>query len=622
MTRVRLPNRRCSQQLSFECNSLRYVATVSFFADGSLAEIFIGNAKAGSHSDAAKDSAVVCSIALQFGLPVDVIRKALLRDSRGNASSPLGVALDLIAGEAIAMIELRAYQLAVIAEFNQVIAAGRRRPIIVAPTASGKTVIFAAIIKAALTASQRVLVLAHTREIIKQTSLKLYDCDIEHGIIQAGFTTRPFEDVQVASIQTLWSRAMRSRRMELPPTDLLIIDEAHHCPAATYRKIIASYPNAVLAGLTATPCRGDGRGLGGIFDVIVEAPQVPDLIELKFLVPTKHYAPVDPDLKGVETRNGDYAENQLAVRMDRTDLIGDIVSHWHKYGERRRTVCFAVSVAHSLHIRDEFIKSGVKAEHIDGSTPKPDRDAALKRLESGETELITNCMVLTEGWDLPPVACCILARPTKKMGLYRQMVGRVLRPAPDKIDAIVLDHSGAVYRHGFVEDRVAWTLDPEKRAKAPAHVKRLHGGYQSRLLECSQCGAMRVAGERCRACGFLPQRKPDALIFRSGDLAAVDRASRNAQIPADPRERTRWLAMLWAIQQQRGRKPGWVFHSYIAKFGERPPVYRVNPIPPTPEVLAWVRSRATSPGPRLGSGQHEQAQRLEEPPGRTHRAAK
>lgn len=100
MTRVRLPNRRCSQQLSFECNSLRYVATVSFFADGSLAEIFIGNAKAGSHSDAAKDSAVVCSIALQFGLPVDVIRKALLRDSRGNASSPLGVALDLIAGEA------------------------------------------------------------------------------------------------------------------------------------------------------------------------------------------------------------------------------------------------------------------------------------------------------------------------------------------------------------------------------------------------------------------------------------------------------------------------------------------------------------------------------------------
>jgi DNA repair protein RadD len=111
-------------------------------------------------------------------------------------------------------------------------------------------------------------------------------------------------------------------------------------------------------------------------------------------------------------------------------------------------VVFAVNVAHSVHIRDEFIKSGVKAEHIDETTPKDERDAALARLASGETELITNCMVLTEGWDLPEVSCCILARPTKKIGLYRQMVGRVLRPAPGKIDAIVLDHSGAVYQHG------------------------------------------------------------------------------------------------------------------------------------------------------------------------------
>ena len=125
-------------------------------------------------------------------------------------------------------------------------------------------------------------------------------------------------------------------------------------------------------------------------------------------------------------------ESQLADCMDQPKLIGDIVTHWHKYGERRKTVAFAVNVAHSVHLKEEFVKSGVRAEHIDGSTPKPERDASLARLASGEIELITNCMVLSEGWDMPEVGCCILARPTKKMGLYRQMIGRVLRPAPGK----------------------------------------------------------------------------------------------------------------------------------------------------------------------------------------------
>src|SRR6185369_6377204 len=112
-------------------------------------------------------------------------------------------------------------------------------------------------------------------------------------------------------------------------------------------------------------------------------------------------------------------ETQLADRMDRPKLTGDIVTHWHRYGERRKTVCFAVNVPHAMHIRDEFLKSGVRAEHIDRDTPKFERDAILSRLSTGEIELITNCMVLTEGWDMPEVGCCILARPTKKMGLYR-----------------------------------------------------------------------------------------------------------------------------------------------------------------------------------------------------------
>jgi superfamily II DNA or RNA helicase len=379
--------------------------------------------------------------------------------------------------------------------------------------------------------------------------------------------------------------------MEFPAADLLIVDEAHHCPANTYGKIIASYPKAVLIGFTATPCRGDGRGLGGIFDRMIECPQVAELIAQKHLVKTRVYAPIDPDLKGVETRVGDYVETQLADRMDKPDLIGDIISHWHKYGERRKTVCFAVNVAHSLHLRDEFIKSGVRAAHIDGSIPKSERDATLGKLASGELDVVTNCMVLTEGWDLPEVSCCILARPTKKMGLYRQMVGRVLRPALNKHNAVVLDHSGATFRHGFVEDHVEWTLDPAKRSYSPTHAARLHSGYSSRLLECTKCGSIRVVGEACCHCGFVPQRPAKAVTFTDGSLALVDRKSRVAAPATDPHERTRWHAELSYIAAERGYRSGWVAHKYKQKFGIWPPVRSITPKQPSAEVLSWVRSR-------------------------------
>jgi len=489
------------------------------------------------------------------------------------------------------MTELRPYQYKVISDLEPAIAAGRKRVIVIMPTGSGKTEVAAAIIKKAVAEQKRVLVLAHTREIIKQTSLKLSSHGIEHGIIQAGLVADPGQCVQVASIQTLWSRAMRTDRMPLPASDLLIIDEAHHCPANTYRRIIESYPTAVLVGLTATPCRGDGRGLGGIFETIIECPQIAELIEQKFLVRTRVYAPVDPDLKGVQTRQGDYVESQLAERMDCDNLVGDIVSHWHRHGEGRKTVCFAVNVQHSIHIRDEFIKSGVRAEHVDGSTPKADRDAVLARLAAGETELVSNCMVLTEGWDLPEVACVILARPTKRMGLYRQMVGRALRPAVGKFNAVVLDHSGAVFRHGFVEDRVEWTLDPDERAGSPVHAARLAGRRGPPLLECSKCASIRVGGEACQHCGFLPQRPPRAIVFRDGDLVRIDRKDRKAKAVSDPNEQMRWHAMLAYIAAERGYKTGWVAHKFKQKFGHWPPTRSITPVEPTPEVRSWVRSR-------------------------------
>ena len=279
--------------------------------------------------------------------------------------------------------------------------------------------------------------------------------------------------------------------------------------------------------------------------------------------------------------------------MDRPKLVGDIVTHWHKYGERRKTVAFAVNVAHSVHLRDEFVKSGVRAEHIDGGTPKLERDATLARLASGEIELVTNCMVLTEGWDMPEVGACILARPTRKMGLYRQMIGRVLRPAEGKPDAIILDHSGAVFRHGFAEDPVEWTLDPDRRATSPTHQQRERHA-RSRLIECSQCGAIRdsrlavwdlwVSSAAAAAPGVVTSTAISAWSITRATPTAIStirpcaRAlARDARLD---RRRTRLQAAAgWRTNTRKNSAP--------SRLGATTP----EPIPPTPEVRSWVRSR-------------------------------
>ena len=194
---------------------------------------------------------------------------------------------------------LRDYQLAVVTDIERAIAAGHRRIVLVAPTGSGKTIVAGEIIQQFTERYRPVLVLAHQLEIITQTSAKLYSRDIRHGIIKAGIEPRPMERVQLASVQTLWIRAVRSGAMRLPLADLIVIDECHHATARTWRLLIDAYPDATLIGLTATPCRGDGRGLGGIFEMMIECPQVGELVTQGHLVRTRVYAPVDPDLSGV-----------------------------------------------------------------------------------------------------------------------------------------------------------------------------------------------------------------------------------------------------------------------------------------------------------------------------------
>jgi DNA repair protein RadD len=294
-------------------------------------------------------------------------------------------------------------------------------------------------------------------------------------------------------------------------------------------------------------------------------------------------------LKGVRVEKGDYVISQLAGRMNTERLVGNIVEHWYKHGEGRPTVAFAVDVAHSVAIRNQFLGAGVRAEHLDGETPLPERADILARLASGETKVVSNCMVLTEGWDCPPVGCTILARPTKQMGLFRQMVGRVLRPADGKPDAVILDHSGAVFRHGLPEDHVEWTLDVDGRAAAPVHERR-KAGEAPALRECPSCKAVMIKPP-CGACGWMPEPKARNIDFEDGRLGLVVGGKARAQAYTNE-EKARWYQMLIGEALRRGKKPGWAWYLFKDKFGHEPDrFWNRTALAPAPEVSSYVRSR-------------------------------
>ena len=373
-----------------------------------------------------------------------------------------------------------------------------------------------------------------------------------------------------------------------------VVDECHHARAETYQKILAACPHAVILGLTATPCRGDGRGLGNIFQMLIECPSVAELISGQYLVGTRVYAPTRPDLTDVHVRRGDYVEAELSARMNTAKLVGDIVEHWLRLGERRQTVVFAVDVAHSVHLRNEFRRAGVLTEHIDGSTPLEERDRILAQLAAGTIEVVTNCMVLTEGWDQPNVSCLVLARPTKSLGLYRQMVGRCLRPWPGKTDALILDHAGATFEHGFVEDPIEWTLFEDRRAENKVHKAR-GTPHAPSLTTCPECSSVRFEGRPCPVCNWRPKPKPKPVEVAQGELGVLSRNRKARDYIYSPEEKRSFYAQLLWIVREKGWKPGAASHRYKEKFGvwpappwiEPPP----TPEPPTPEVRSWSKSR-------------------------------
>ena len=448
---------------------------------------------------------------------------------------------------------LRDYQAQAITNIQNAMRA-HRRVLFVLPTGGGKTAIMSVIAQRAAAKGKRILILVHRIELLRQTVEALRRVGVQAGLINPNYAANYLLPVQVGMVQTVVKRLMYFRH----GFDMVLTDEAHHAPAGNYTKVLAAFPRAFSLGVTATPVRGDGKGLASEYDVIVQGPTIRSLIDMGYLVEPVVYAPAKAlDLTGVRTKMGDYDKTQITALMDKPTVTGDAVAHYRKLLDGQPAVAFCVSVAHAQHVAQQFVRAGYKAEAVDGAMELSERQRILDGLGSGAVQVVTSCDIISEGTDIPAIAGAILLRPTQSTGLYMQQVGRALRVVEGKTQAVILDHVGNCMRHGMPDDEREWSLEGVVKRSRKASEDEV------KAKQCKQCYAVYHAAKSvCPACGVASEGKPRVVEHEEGELVRVEiqRKQQRAEVG-----RARTLQELERIERERGYKRGWAQMVYRAR---------------------------------------------------------
>lgn len=447
---------------------------------------------------------------------------------------------------------LRDYQTEAIEQLRDGFRSGHRAEILVLPTGAGKTTVASAFIHSAVEKGSRVLFLAHRKELVEQAKDRLHSFGIRPGVIMAGWKQRQNMSVNVASIQTLLRR-------ELPPAQVVVVDECHHSISKSFKTLLDQYAaqGAAIIGLTATPYRLDGKGLGDIYSNIVAPISLADLTERGFLVPAR-YVGSKMDMSGVDLTGGDYNVHQMHDRFDKKELYAGVVEHYNQFASGTKTIVFNVDVKHSETMRDTFISAGIPAAHVDGETSPLERSKILAAFKEGKFQVLCNVNILTEGFDLPAIETVILNRATKSKSLYLQMVGRGLRPAPGKTHCTVIDQGGNVWEHGPVDLEEEYTLETVKKKKLQ---------QAAPVKCCPSCFFIQHVGAReCKECGHtftlhITERELPQAVFEELNDFLPKQAK--VKIPLPDHLRKSWTDMteeeLKEVAEIRGYKPGWVY---------------------------------------------------------------
>lgn len=437
-----------------------------------------------------------------------------------------------------------------------------KRIIMQAPTGAGKTIIASEIIS---TAAERggVFFLVHQDELLKQTSESFWKAKIPHGLCVSGRVKTP-HGVQLASIMTL-----KNRLTKYDAPSLIVIDEAHRAVASTYQTIIKNWPNAYVVGLTATPQRTDGKGLGEVFNDIVKGPSIRYLIDQGKLCDYELYGvPQKVELDNVRTTAGDFNKGDLERESMKPQIIGDAVAHYQKIANGIRCVVMCATIKHAEMVAKQYNEAGIPAEALHGLSD--DRTGVIKRFETGETMVVASVQLLIEGVDIPMIGCVQWLRPTKSLVIWMQGNGRGLRTHASKKKLIILDHVGNWSRHGLPDMDRDWSLEGDKKQGRKQSDPDSLG-----VQVCGECFFSFQSGvKECPHCGHEVPFKERKLEVVDGELQRIQAAAQAEREQKERKQeqgRARELSELVELGLRRGHRApdAWAARVYAARQGRK-----------------------------------------------------
>lgn len=403
------------------------------------------------------------------------------------------------------------------------------------PCGSGKSVIQGMIAANASNKKNRVLFLVHRKELCQQIEDTFKMCDVN------------FHYCSVSMVQTV------TRKIDNEPEPRIIMtDENHHCLAESYLRIYDKFPNAIKLGFTATPIRLGGKGLGAIYNILIKGPKIDWLIENNFLAPFKLFSKKLIDTSNLHIQNGDYKTSEVNEIMEKTVIYGETIKNYTELANGKKTIVYCASIAASIETVKEFNNNGFAAYHLDGKTPKKERQQVVQDFRDNKIQILSNVDLFGEGFDIPDCECVILLRPTKSLSLYIQQSMRSMRYKPGK-EAIIIDHVGNCFEHGLPNYEHPWTLEDWP--------KRKKGEKEEKIKTCPECFAVIEPGLRqCPYCGFEFEINGKAVVVADMLLEEVTQEAILAKKPYSYYMRIHTLEELIIFANAKKYKPGWLFH--------------------------------------------------------------
>ena len=489
-------------------------------------------------------------------------------------------------------MELRHYQEKSVDAIRVSIKSGHKRPLLAQPTGAGKSLVFGKIINSIANNGKTVLWIVHRRNLVFQMQevLKKF-FDVDAGIIMAGVPSDTGKNVQLCTIQSYGRRvdidAIEYNRFFID-ADVVLVDEAHRSISRTYQSVLGLYKqkNKIIVGCTATPMRADGRGLGEVYDDLIDVIGIRQLIEEGYLSPIRYFVPSIIDLDGVKISMGDYQIQSLEKKVNRPKIVGDIVENWLKIAKNRKTLVYCVNVKHSISVCEAFRAAGVRAEHLDAKSTDDEREAVFNAMQRGDIDVLTNVYLYTEGLDVPSVSCIYIARPTKSMGAYRQMAGRGLRVEDGKEDCLLLDGGNIVQEHGLLEWDVEWTLDGKEKAwKKPTRE------VTAKVVRCRACGLVFEGSNVCPDCGTAVKSFGQSIPTIDAELEEIE--SKKPKVITEAEKRIFYGMLRAWVPKQKNPNPKRIAGAFKGKYNEWPNGYEnVAPIEPDKGFLNYMKYQA------------------------------